>query len=301
ALKDAAPKAAPEATEEKATTAHMLLTNKGKRRIAIAAIVAIAIIAGTVSFFSAYKKFHKARPAEAARAAGTVDQIKGVIARLGMSKHLEVNEYKGATVITGYIKTNKDKMRLVEALNGANLRAAMKAYVEEDMVTAAEGIVAFSGLSLKVENMGDGAIKLSGYITAAGMVEEVRKNLTRDVSGITRVDADLLTLDMIAADLKSILDKDAIGTVAIRAAAGDTRKGVIELTGIMTKEAKKKWDSLKDGFLSKYNDYIVFKESVAFSDISLIYENCRTNKYDNYAIMKKSRDTILTNVPQCYN
>lgn len=174
-----------------------------------------------------------------------LEHAKKIVADLGMTE-IDVSEnHRGDIVLRGYSDTKSARERLLDALKQADIpvishvRAidVLRRALRESLNRLGAGQVTF-------DYLGQGAVRLHGFLDEDISKEELIITLRQDVPVISRIDAHVRTLADSVADLRERLRTDDLASLIAVA----TEKGAIVASGELDAEQAPLWQKVKDEF-----------------------------------------------------
>ena len=131
----------------------------------------------------------------------------------------------GGVILTGYCETQELKERLSAALRARGLAVDNRVWPEDRLRQAlAETLMRLGGPSLGYSYLGQGVVRLDGFVPPTLGRDDLLFTLRNDVPGIVRVEAAFRTLDDYLTELRGRVDQAGLtGLVTITADGSQVR------------------------------------------------------------------------------
>lgn len=171
------------------------------------AIVAVLLVAAVLMIFRHDLFTWKHKDSSAAKRPATLTELDKAnnILKGPAFKEIHASQAKdGTIVLQGYCETDSCKNRAVSEFAKAGIPIDNRIWIEQWLKRAVrETLARFGETDLTFDYLGDGAIRLRGFLVASHRKEELLETLRNDVPGITRIDtAGLKKISQAAAMLR---------------------------------------------------------------------------------------------------
>lgn len=190
-----APKTEAPAAADSATPAATPATSVKPARQPSRAAAYFGIGAGVVlllGWLVAYQMYlsgsPKAETTQAPAATKPVDRARAVIASLGMTDSMKVEESAGRLSVSGYVDTESRQRELQSALRDAVPGVHTRIYSLEKIGSTAMALLDDQHLPLTVTTLSEGKLKITGKLASAEPWVRMRQTLQRSVPGISAIE-----------------------------------------------------------------------------------------------------------------
>ena len=180
----------------------------------------------------------------------TLEDAKAIVADRQMANIDVTEDSRGDIVLRGYSATETDKQRLLNALKQIGIPAVDQIRAEDTLQhTLRETLNRLGAGQLKVDYLGQGAVRLHGFFDTDIVEEELIIMLKQDVPGINRIDSDVRTLADAVADLRGRLN--SVGLDSLVTVIAD-QKNVVA-SGELESEQVPLWQNVLTAFTAATN------------------------------------------------
>ena len=195
------------------------------------------------------------------------ERLVSTIMHLNLQQQIEVEEHSNGTFyIHGWVKTNREKSHLEEALRAYGLKISYNVWVEENLLRAVREILSIMGLSLQVESGGYGIVEISGYVPTETQWIMAQRHLQADLPRLKVVIKKLITPEIVYSESIQALAANGLENMVTIEPKGN----IMVAKGTLLDKYEESWGKTKASLLQQLNYLIPIDDQVRFVDMTVI-------------------------------
>jgi type III secretion system YscD/HrpQ family protein len=203
----------------------------------------------------------------APKTATTVDHVleraEAIVDDLGMTEITVSGNRQGAIVLRGYSDTEQARRRLLSALKDADIPVINQVRAVDMLQRALqESLDRLGAGQLTFDYLGQGAVRLHGFLDENLNREELVLILKQDVPAIQRIEADIGTLADRMADLRKRLQAIGISDEITVSVQEDT----LHVDGVINASEASLWQKVREAFLADVHGALKLTSHVTIRD-----------------------------------
>ncbi len=176
-------------------------------------------------------------------------KIRTSMKDLGFSS-LSIDHVNHKLLITGYVKNNIEKQKLIKEIESLNYPVIYRIWVDQELVNQAHYIAkAFGESDIQFSMSDNGKLIAKGYVKNSANWNKVQKTIINDIGGIKSIKDD--NVDSIQQQLEKfqayLADKPFKNRILLT-----IKEGKITVSGELTDDEISQWKKIRDNFFKQY-------------------------------------------------
>jgi len=190
--------------------------------------------------------------------------LLGVLDELNLEQVRAERKAGGRFIVNGLVATDAQQRALRLALRDLPFPVSLRVVVMERRIRAVEEVLRILGLRHQVEDLGQGRLRLSGYVRDEAVLARLEEQLASDVPGLDDVLMKVVRyVEVHAALVQHMRHEGLLGLVQLEPHAGWITAG-----GALDPQQRRAWGRVKDAVEQEMEAPIVFQEEFTFPPLA---------------------------------
>ena len=178
-------------------------------------------------------------------------EIEARINQLGFA-NLSIDKANHKSRITGYVKNNEEKQKLIKEIENLNYPVTYRIWVDQELVNQANYIAkSFGESDIHFSMKNDGELIAKGYVKNASNWNKAQKTILSDIGGIKLIkDSEVDSLQQQLEKFQAYLaDKPFSNRISLV-----IKEGKITISGELTDDEISQWKKIRNNFFKQHGN-----------------------------------------------